>query len=521
MKARFLFASFALAWVAQCWALSPTAAIDIQFFMAGATAQKNTFQNLLGGAAPQTVYGFSYPAVPAICAPGTLDFFYDSAKGSNYRAYSCTLVVEGSLPTAMQGKGLGGKNILIHYRLLSGSWIGVGPLSRAQAVTRMAVDGTCSSSATGTAPVPTTFPLANLYNTPSWICTNTTTAVPDVGVSDQEPAIFYAANAPNDGHPTNNTEIAIKSSDLANILSAPLQGVQMNVIATKKLINAMQIAQGKGVTAAKSPVPDADRPNITSPQISALLTNNGGAYNVDWQPLVGTAGTNMPVHVCRRISAVGTQIAANSFWLNYPCAATAILPPTGPVYPSPQANVVTVGNSGANGPGVYNSGTYTITEANLIPDMRTCVAHYNNADQTGLTAADTFAIGLLFTDNDPGTSTDAASVQFAWDFLAIDGIQPNVANGVSGAYRFVTTETWQYRIKTVNAIKPLTDASNASQFNLVTGLFAMLETPAVLAVQPGFLAVPENGYVPGTDGNNIWKGTTAGPNACNPPLLFF
>src|SRR5262249_48644862 len=86
-------------------------------------------------------------------------------------------------------------------------------------------------------------------------------------------------------------------------------------------------------------------------------------------------------------------------------------------------------------------------------------------------------------------------------------------------YRFVTTETWQYRIKQVGATLPL----SGTQLNLATGLFTMLGVPAVLAVQPGFMALPDNGYTPNslTDGNNVWKGTTSGPNTCNPPTLGF
>ena len=501
MNARFALGLAALACGADAWALPPTAAIDIQFFMAGATAQKNTIPNVLGGAAAETVYGFSYPAVPAICVPGTLDFFYDPAQagppavaaGSNYRAYSCTLAAVSSIPQALQGK-----NILIHYRLLSGSWIGVGPLSRGQAVTRMSVDSTCTATTT---PVPTTFPIANIYNKASYTCPNTTTAVPDVGVSDQEPAIFVADNAPNDGVPRNATENPVTPADLASLNVAPLQAVLMNIIASKKLVNAMQTAQGKNVTAAGVAVADADRPNLDSPQVTGLLTNNGGAYNVDWQPVVGAAGANKTVHICRRISAVGTQIAANVFWSNYPCAPTSSAPPTGPVYPPNLASV-------ANG-GVYNNGTYTVTEANLIADLRACVAQYNNST----TAADNFAVGLLFTDNNPSTES------YAWDYLSIDGTAPTVPNAVSGAYRFVTTETWQYRINAVNGAPAL--ATNTNQFNLVTTLFGLLGAPASLAVQTGFMAVPDNGYTPGVSGNNVWSASTFGPNTCNNPIQFY
>jgi hypothetical protein len=486
-----------------------------------ATAQKSTLPNVLGGASAQTRYAFDYPAVAPICVHGTLDIFYDPAQttpvplpsGSNYRAYSCTLVAEASLPPSLQQKGLGGKNILIHYRLLSGSWIGVGPLSRAQAVTQMLVDGTCTqplptppSTTPIVTPVPN-FPLPNAYDSPSWICPNATTAIPDVGVSDQEPAIFFGANAPNDGVPQDVTQFPITPADVAKLQVQPLQGILMNVIASKKLVNALQASQAKPVTGPTVAITvEADYPNITSTQVSGLLTNNGGAYNSDFAALLKQPTDTHVVHVCRRVSAVGTQIAANAFWLNYPCTKTAAPPPTGPVFPPKIANAVDGG--------VYNDGKYTVTEANLVADLRTCIQQYNNSSAGD--GPDVFAIGLLFTDNNPTTENGA------WDFLAVDGVAPLVPNAVSGAYRFVTTETLQYRKEKVLNTLPLTDPSNIDKFNLVTGLAVELAKPAVLAVQSGFLALPENGFIPGPpDGNNVWKATTSGPNACNPPQLFF
>ena len=119
MKARLLFGLIATACATSGWALSPTDnQISIQFFMAGATAQKNTLPNVLGGAHAETstADGFSYDAVAPICAAGSLDIFYDTGSGSNYRAYSCQLVPEASLPDVLKGHNLGGKKILIHLR---------------------------------------------------------------------------------------------------------------------------------------------------------------------------------------------------------------------------------------------------------------------------------------------------------------------------------------------------------------------------------------------------------------------
>jgi hypothetical protein len=494
MKAKLCLGLVAAAFVAPAWALSPdvTNGISQQFqiFMAGATAQKNTLPNLLGGAPAQQ----GFPIYPGICKSGTLDIFYDPktstlSAGSNYRAYSCTLEAANNLPAAFQPYA--NQNIVIHYRLLSGSWIGVGPLSRAQSVTRMQIDSTSCTTTGGTA-VPAK-PLSLIYNKPSYICSGTTTAVPDIGVSDQEPSIFFGQNAPNDGNSGGDpTQVGITAADLANITTAPLQGVIMNIIASKKLINALQLKQGLPSTDPTLAVVDQDRPNLTSPQVTSLLTANGGPYNTDWSPLLGDAGQGFNVNVCRRISAVGTQIAANAFWLNYPCAGSSALVPAVPT---------------------DSTGSYNVTENNLIADLRVCVANYNENSNT----ADNYAIGLLFTDNNPSTES------FHWDFLKIDGSDPSVHNAITGAYRFVTVETWQYRTKTVNGIAPLTAPANSQKLGFSKALFAELQKPTITSVQPGFLSLAE--VVPAnTTGPNIWPmsvTTSGGPHICTPPIIYF
>jgi hypothetical protein len=493
MKAKICLGVLALALSAPALALTPAVTASVPasntFFIAGATAQKNTIPNMLGGAAAQTAYAFAYPQYTAICAANSLDIFYDPAAngltaGSNYRAYSCTLAAAASLPTGL--KPFAGQNIVIHYRLLSGSWIGVGPLSRGQPVTRMAVvdDGTCAAATK----VPA-FPLSKVYNTPSYICSGTTTAVPDIGLSDQEPGIFFGQNAPNDGNPGSDpTAIGITAADLLNITTAPLQGVLMNIIGSRQLINAMQKKQSLPIiTDMTRALVDSERPSISSPQITSLLTANGGPYNTDWQPVVGPDGAGFNIGICRRISAVGTQIAANAFWLNYPCSTNALVP----AVPSD------------------STPTYTVIENNLIADCRVCVKTFN----TKPSQFDQYAIGLLFTDNSP------SSEQNNWDFLKIDGIDPNVPNAVSGAYRFVTVETWQYRKNVVNGAPALT----GTKLSLAKAIFAELEKPVITAQQSGFLSLLENGYTPGVQGNNIWPGsvTTTGPHICTPPIFYF
>ena len=512
------------------WALVPTATVDVELFLAGATAEKNLIPNLLGGFAAQTKYGFSYAAGTGLCQAGTLDFFYDSKSGSragyDYRAYSCTLTNNTALlKNATQGwdySTLAGKKILIHYRMKNGSWYGTGPLARSQPVTRMKIDGNCIQSRpanTGTTPAPVAvgaFPLANVYNTPSYICPTestvsgvttinngqlVTTNIPDVGIADNEPGIFVNKNAPNDGNAAANGhaiyDSAITADDLQNVSTTPLFAFPLAIAATKKLVNALQTAQGKAVTAAGTTVADTDRPSINFLQISSLLTPNGGPLNQSWVSMgVGTSST--PVNICRRISAVATQITSNAAFGNYPCSSTGKAPST---------------------PDDSLTGKYRVIENDLIPDERACLQGFNNGTNfsrgitsTGaaitetVTSADgNFAVGPLFIDNNP--TSESAS----WDFLAIDGINPTVPNVVNGTYRYINT-----------AVINLNTYSDAADPGTVKGqltglLIAKFQEPSLLAVQNGFLAIPESGYT-SASGGNVARGTNGG-QTCKPVII--
>jgi len=523
-SAPFLRAALVVACATACastaFALSPTTAVDVELFLAGATAEKNLIPNLLGGFAAQTKYSFAYSAGPALCQAGTLDFFYDSKAASragyDYRAYSCTLTTD----TILLGdfSDLAGKKILIHYRMKNGSWYGTGPLIRNQPVTRMKIDANCTTTRpanTGTTPATLAvgvFPLGNVYNTPSYVCPtestvgtvttiNTaqlvTTAVPDLGIADNEPGIFIGQNAPNDGNASANNNAAydagITSADLKKVTTTPVFAFPLAIAATKKLVNALQTAQGKAVTASGTQVSDTDRPSLNFLQVTSLLTNNGGPLNASWNNL-GVSGSSQ-VNICRRISAVATQITANAAFGNYPCSANGFKP--------------LVPDNGS-------AGVLRVIENDLIPDERNCLKGFNGGtsfargiNSTGaditetVTAADgNYAVGPLFIDNKP------SSESFAWDFVAIDGISPTVANVVSGAYRYINT-----------AVINLRNGSDAADTSTLKGqlaglLIAKFQQPSLLAVQDGFLAIPESGFG-SADGGNVARGTNGG-QTCAP-----
>ena len=525
-----------MAFTSSAWALTPgQIASDrssgnlIEIFFAGATAEKNTLPALLGGRVTFTRYGFSYTGAGSLCQPGSLDIYYDAKAGGragyDYRAYACTLTTNTDLLGAYPE--LAGKDILIHYRMKNGSWYGTGPVARSQPVAHMIVNANCTTSRppnTGATPVPVApaFPLASgtsptAYNVPSYICPTESTVggvttintaqltadVPDVGIADNEPAIFVGQNAPFDGNafgggnPTGDA--AMTTGDVANLTTTPVFAVTLGIAASKKLVNALQSAQGLTPTVVGSLVADADRPNINFPQITSFLTANGGPYNTNWAGLI--TGDTHNVNICRRISAVATQIAANAYWGNYPCSRDG----TPPAIPT------------------SSTSTYRVIENDLIPDERICLQGFNNGTsfargvtdtgasimETVSTAADgNYAIGPLFTDNSPSSET------FNWDFLKIDGVDPTVVNTVAGKYRYINTAVINMKVGSAAA------DTSTSKGKLRDLIFSGLSSPAVLAVQNGFLALPDLGYVPGTDGNNILRGTT-GAKTCSPQTLFF
>lgn len=422
------------------WALPPATVPDVEIFMAGATAQQKNLPTILKEGT-------------GLCQAGTLDIYYDdnavfggSAAGSNYRAYSCTLRAASPVPAALQNK-----TFLLHYRLVGGSILGINPLARAQAISRLAVD---TSSCAG----------ARSASVPNYKCISLANAVPDLGLSDQEPQVFVGDPNLPDG------ETALAASELSKIKVQALMGILFGVTMSDNLYQALQAQQGKTV----GDFSDAQRPTISSAQYTSIITANGGPYNTDWTALLGT--DHPPIRVCRRIKGVGQQIANNALWGGYPCSPSALLPSTA-------ADSV--------------PGQYEVVENNLIPDMRACLKAANTAG--------TYAIGALWLDNTPD----------GWHYTKIDGLSPLVSEATAGRYPFFQEETAQYRLQTVNGVLP-PSGNKLSAIRLLIGEFIK---PANIKVTDGWFALPTNGFTPAQDA--VVSKVSRQGSTCRAPLLFF
>jgi len=350
MKLNKLVLASAMALMANhAFALPPTTTPDVQVFISGSSA----VQGALG-------------AIVTGMMPGGFDTYYDTqTTGSNYRAYFGT--VSGT------GTSLDGLKVLVHNRALGGSFQGVGPLARAQAISRMTIDTTC------------------VLTSGKYLCPNTMTAVPDLGVSDVEPALFITGNLPTG-------EVALNPTELGQITATSTNSTALGIAVTDNLYNA-------GVT------------SLSRTQIASLFL---GSYT-DWSKL-GVSGVSGPVLVERREAGSGTQAGTNNYFGGAPCVGT------GGQF---MANATVASN-----PTTPISG-YTVVQNG---DTGTLAANMNASY-----AAGNQAIGLIGLNKQPGASDH-------WHFVAIDGVAPTLSNLINGSYAFYVEQSIQQRNTTVNGV---------------------------------------------------------------------
>jgi ABC-type phosphate transport system substrate-binding protein len=255
--------------VSSAQALAPTATADVQLIQMGSSALANVIEQVF----------IDY------CQAGTLSEYRNattldlagynntSSGGNNYRNYFCTMGSNASIPASIRGK-----NVLYNERLTGGSVFGVNPVGASIAQTYMNFTGCVAVS--GTAPA------ANYACSGSG--TNLTSAVPDAGISDVEPALFVPPNLPT------NFPSPLTSSQLAGLTIKPLvQQVFMVVV-------------GDGVKANVT--------NLTPAQLTSIFTSQ----YTDWSSV--SSAVSGPIVACARTAGSGTQAAFNALFLNNPCS---------------------------------------------------------------------------------------------------------------------------------------------------------------------------------------------------------
>lgn len=236
-------------------------------------------------------------------------------------------------------------------------------------------------------------------------------SLPAGGFSDVEAALFDVT--------IGGGNVSSKGTE-GNANVTQVFGVAVSVPLYRALQTAQSLADINSTT-----FDPAVAPNITKAQYVAIATQNG-AYQTDWAPIVGAAGTGKKVILARRVATSGTQASSNSFFLANPCAKGlgADLAPAVVSDSSPTFEVF-------EGAGTGNVKT-RLTTASLN------------------TGADNFAIGIISVENDwraEAASTASPPLAFGpsagYRFVKVNGIHPeagDVVNGrattISGAYEF-------------------------------------------------------------------------------------
>jgi hypothetical protein len=271
------------------YALPPDTAHQINLVVAGASAQRNTFQQ----------------EFTAICQAGTLDLYQaNPTANQDFRAYSCTLNAAG-LPASIAGR-----TAVVYYRSEGGSVYGVGPLAKNVQVKRLLLNSSCTRA------TPPAFGSCSVtgYNltTDGVASGNLTNSVVDLGVSDVEPTRFVGENWPAAGTSVlgsqpNNTQFGTVSSQTA---TGTVFGILVN---------------------ASVQVDDLSRQDINS-----IFTGQYGTWD-QVAAVNNTVDASGEITVCRREPGSGTQTSASIYFNGQGCPAgyPFVAAPAGPLFGNP------------------------------------------------------------------------------------------------------------------------------------------------------------------------------------------
>ncbi|HUI61659.1 MAG TPA: hypothetical protein VLX90_15635 [Steroidobacteraceae bacterium] len=446
----------ALAASFQAQAFGPTQAPDHVFYVGGGSAQ--------GGAFLAFAEAFFT----------SFDVYTDAAcgtQGANYRGVYGTVKATG---TTLPGGGtvpasLGGSKTLIEYANNGGTFKnGIDGLVRANAIdfaNFINAQGTNASTACGAGS-------ATQYSTSSTVTTSN--HVPDIGLSDEEIALFTGTNLPSGA-------VAISSAELSKISAAPLYENVFGVAETKTL--ALQ------------------KVNFSTFEITGIEAG----FIKDWSKLKGDVGTfagaNLPagpVVLMDRNSGSGSKASWNEYFLHNPGSKAF----SGTVAPK----VSTGGNVGD---------CTNYTGAGPID----CPKSSNGNVQAGLNDANTKgarAVGILGLEFQPGASDgytfgnlngvdiQGTTAETCGNAVA-NPFEP--ANVVSGAHDLFFTNSLQFRTASVKGAPFEGDSSVDSDFmDMFSGIAA---DPATEVSVPGVLLDPDVAGTPSGQpyANCITRGT--------------
>ena len=414
--------------------------------------------------------------------PATFDVYFDSATGSNHRAYAFkTKAAIGSWPV--------GTPVLITKRDAGGSAQGVTPLLNGGDASQahMLVNTSCTAAAGGVSP-------ATDIQKPGFICATTAPGLAHAGFSDVEPALLQALV--NGG-----TNLDTSGLDAA--------GFVQNIFAVavnKKLYLALQKAQGLvDASATTIDESEAKQPSIPKTFIAGAVTGQmlgSSASKKGWNLLVPASVdsniNNKRVNVCRRTPGSGTQAASNLFFANAPCGGSAN-----------QYNP-TAGTTGAV---LAVTGSLTTKQNSSSGAVETCLADVEAlADSTG----GGYAFGVLGRENNPL----ANGGDKGYRYVKLSGAAPTRAALISGEYDFAVESSMQW------AKSGAANAPSADVLALLTKLRGEMGKAAILQgldadLQNGLAALPSTATGAWADLDATTKSYTShtnrtSANSCSP-----
>ena len=432
MKLKALAVACAMACAAQAYAVTPSTTPDVQLFLSGSSA----LQNAIGQIHLD------------MCQTNTIDEMWDGTaaapSGSNYRAYFCTFKSTATttsgitIPASLQGK-----NVLLYNTAAGGSIKGINPIANALPVTRLDIT-TCVVTSPAKSDAIT-------GQTQVYACPGTvTTAVPDAGVSDTEPALFTGMNL---AYPASISPVSARVPAAGN---AALTATQL-----KNLTQTTALGQPMGIVTTSNINATPGALSLSKAQISSLMSGN----TLTWTTVLGTTlpsttigtGTTAVTYpavdsvvVCRRQPGSGTQSAINAAIFGFPCSSS---------YTSPADDSFTSATLGSTIPAA--AGSYIVIENSSSGAVLTCLDNVQAgtmANAVGKQAIDVtsgalvalgapnsvvlpvggIGIGVLGFDKVPGASDTVNQV-------AINGVAPTLANAVTGAFDIMVENSFQIR----------------------------------------------------------------------------
>jgi hypothetical protein len=422
------------------------------------------------------------------CDATSLSVLWDSASGSNYRAYACdTKAGNIILNNAID-------SLVVIKRDAGGSAQGVNPILSPAPISFMKVDSSCV--ATGGVPS---------LNVPNYTCAGTANYYPDAGLSDVEPGIIL--DAVNGG----STSLVPTGTTTIKSIFQQLIGVTVNT----KLYRALQATQG--LTQDDDP---ANRPSLSTDFVSSVVlgkTSSTSTGKRGWGLVVSSTvdptATTKQVNICRRAAGSGTQAAANIQFAGNPCSSGKQTPLTA-----------------QNTPAVIGT-SIAVVEGSSTGAVESCMGSIDALTQSG-TDNKAYAIGHIGRDNDPF----AGGGDKGYRFVKLDGAQPEAhpdpttgqcnstrnfpgcTDAQTGKYSYVYESTMQWNNTTPGNAAKVTALNNIA----TKGFLPAQLTGNNAAVIAGVMALPTSysgafeSLALGSASQVYGSRITRGANSCSP-----